>query len=110
MCYVEAKHSSSAPISHIYGSNAKVTITKSTKSEPASQYVHTNAKICKSWNMFNSKKLFKLQIRPSSLILLITYPRIGECFTAEGEVRHSMTMMIIIIIIIIIISYLYFII
>jgi hypothetical protein len=31
------------------------------------------------------KKLFKLQIRPPSLILLITYPRIGECFPAEAE-------------------------
>jgi len=29
-------------------------------------------KICNSWHMFNCKKLFKLQIRPPSLILLIT--------------------------------------
>jgi hypothetical protein len=35
--------------------------------------------------MFNCKKLFKLQIRPLSLFLLITYPRIGECFPAEAK-------------------------
>jgi len=29
-------------------------------------------KFCNSWHMFNCKKLFKLQIRPPSLILLIT--------------------------------------
>jgi hypothetical protein len=33
----------------------------------------------------NNNKLFKLQIRPPSLFLLITYPRIGECFPAEAE-------------------------
>jgi len=38
-----------------------------------------------SWNMFNCKELFKLQIRPPSLFLLITYHRIGECFPAEAE-------------------------
>ena len=42
-------------------------------------------KICNSWNMFNCKKLFKWQIRPPSLVLLITFPRIGECFPAEAE-------------------------
>jgi len=31
------------------------------------------------------RKFFKLQIRPSSLLLLITYHRIGECFPAEAE-------------------------
>jgi hypothetical protein len=46
-------------------------------------YIHTNVKICNSWNMFNCKKLLKLQIKPPSLFLLITYPRIGECFPAE---------------------------
>ena len=35
-------------------------------------YIHTTAKICKSWHMFNCKKHFKLQVRPPSLILLIT--------------------------------------
>jgi hypothetical protein len=35
--------------------------------------------------MFNCKKLFELQIRPPSLFLLITYPRIGECFPAKSE-------------------------
>ena len=61
MWYVEAKHSSSDPVSNIiYGSNPKVITAKSKKTKPASQYVHTNAKICNSWNMFNCKKLFKL--------------------------------------------------
>ena len=40
--------------------------------QPAPQYIYTAAKICNSWRMFNCKKLFKLQIRPPSLILLIT--------------------------------------
>jgi hypothetical protein len=60
-------------------------LPQSLKRQPASQYVHTNAKICNSWNMFNCQKIFKLQIRPPSLFLLITYPRIGECFPAEAE-------------------------
>ena len=38
-------------------------------------YLRKNAKICNSWHMFNCKKLFKLQIRPPSLILLITTSR-----------------------------------
>jgi len=38
-------------------------------------HVYRNAKVCKSWHMFNCKKLFKLQIRPPSLILLITTSR-----------------------------------
>jgi len=61
MCYVEAKHSSSDPVSNIiYGSNSKVTTAKSKKTYATSEYVHTNAKICNSWNMFNCKKLLKL--------------------------------------------------
>ena len=36
------------------------------------EYIYATAKICNSWHMFNCKKLFKLQIRPPSLILLIT--------------------------------------
>jgi hypothetical protein len=60
-------------------------LPQSLKRQPASQHVHTNAKICNSWNMFNCKELFELQIRPPSLFLLITYPRIGECFPAEAE-------------------------
>jgi hypothetical protein len=84
MYYMEAKHSSSDPVSNIiYGSNSKVTNAKSKKT--ISEYVHTNAKICNSWNMFNCKKLSKLQIRPSSQCLLITYHRIGERFPAEAE-------------------------
>ena len=31
------------------------------------------------------RNFFKLQIRPSSLFLLITYRRMGECFPAEAE-------------------------
>jgi len=42
-------------------------------------------KICNSWHMFNCKKVFKLQIRPPSLILLITKSRIGEYFPAKAE-------------------------
>ena len=56
----------------IYGSNSKVTITKSNKTELAPQYIYTTAKICNSWHMFNCKKIFKLQLRPPSLFLLIT--------------------------------------
>ena len=35
-------------------------LPQSLKRQPASEYVHTNAKICNYWNMFNCKKLFKL--------------------------------------------------
>ena len=81
MCYVEAKHSSSDPVSNIiYGSNPKVTTAESKKTSLASEYVHTNTKICNSWKMFNCKKLFKLQKRPSNLLLLIV-----ECFPAKAE-------------------------
>jgi hypothetical protein len=31
------------------------------------------------------RNFFKLQIRPPSLLLLITYPRIGECFPHKAE-------------------------
>ena len=73
MCYVEAKDSTSDPDSNIiYGSNSKATTTKSNKTQTAPQYIYTYAKICNSWDMFSRKKLFKLQIRPPSLILLIT--------------------------------------
>jgi hypothetical protein len=60
-------------------------LSQSLKRQTASEYVHKNAKICNSWNMFNCKKLFKLQIKPPSLLLLITYHRIGECFPSEAE-------------------------
>ena len=61
MCYVEAKHSSSDPVSNIiYGSNPKSTTAKTKKTKPASEYAQTNAKICNSWNMLNCKELFKL--------------------------------------------------
>jgi hypothetical protein len=59
MRYVEAKHSD--PQSNIiYGSNSKVTMTKSKETWPASKYIYTNKKICNSWHMFNCKKLSKL--------------------------------------------------
>ena len=67
MRYVAAKGSTSDPDSNIYWSNSKVTVTKSNKTSLAPQYIHTAAKICNSWHMFNCKKLFKLQIRPPSL-------------------------------------------
>jgi len=35
-------------------------------------YIYTTVKICNFWHMFNCKKLLKLQVRPLSLILLIT--------------------------------------
>ena len=36
-------------------------------------------------NNNNNNNNNKLQIRPPGLFLLITYPRIGECFSAEAE-------------------------
>ena len=61
MCYVEAKCSSSDPDSNIiYGSNSKVTITKSKKTWLAPKYIYTDAKICNSRHMFSCKELPKL--------------------------------------------------
>ena len=58
-------------------------------------YIHTAAKICNSWHMFNCKKLFKLQIRPPSLILLITTSWDRWIFPSQSwEVRNSIMMMI----------------
>ena len=69
---MEAKGSIRVPGSNIiYGSNSKVTITKSNKTT-CTRIPCTSAKICNSWHMFSCKKLFKLQMRPPSLILLIT--------------------------------------
>ena len=49
--------------------------------------------------MINCKKLFKLQIRPSSLILLITTSQDRWMFPSQSwKVRNSMMMIIIIII------------
>jgi len=82
----------------IYGSNSKVTITKSNKTELAPQYIYTTAKICNSWHMFNCKKIFKLQLRPPSLILLITTWKDRWIFPSQSwEVRNSMIIIIIII-------------
>ena len=73
MCYVEAKGSTSDPDSNItYGSNSEVNITQSNKTQLTPDYIYTTAKICNSWHMFNCEKVFKPQIRTSSLILLIT--------------------------------------
>jgi len=61
LCRSKRQHSD--PDSNIiYGSNSKVTVTKSNKTELAPEYIHTTAKICNSWHMFNCKKLFKLQV------------------------------------------------
>jgi len=55
-----------------------------------------------SWHMFNCKKLFKLQIRPPNLTLLITTSRDRWIFPSQSwEARNSMMMMMMIIIIII---------
>ena len=44
--------------------------SQSLKRQLASKYIHTNAKTCNSWHMFNCKKLSKLEIRPPRLLLL----------------------------------------
>ena len=85
MRYVEAKGSTSDPDSNtIYWSNSKVTITKSNNTQLAPRYIYTNAKICSSWHMFNCKKLFKLQIRPQSLILLIAASQDRGMFAGQS--------------------------
>jgi len=116
MCYVEAKGiTSAAHINIIYANNFKVTVIKLNKTSQSlttlnlhPQYIHTTAKICNSWHMFNFKKHFKLQIRPPSLILLITTSQHRWIFPSQSsEVRNSTTttmLMTIIIIIIIIIT------
>ena len=54
---------------------------------------YTTAKICNSWHMFNYKQLFRLQIRPPSLILLITTSQDRWIFPSQRwEVRISMMM------------------
>jgi len=53
-------------------------------------------KICNSWHMFNCKKLFKLQIRPTSLILLITTSQDRWIFPSQSwEMRNSIIVIII---------------
>ena len=62
-------------------------------------YVYTNEEICNSWHMFNCKKLFKLQVRPPSLILLITASQDRWIFPSQSwEMRNSIVIIIIIII------------
>jgi hypothetical protein len=54
-----------------------------------------------SWHMFNCKKLFILQVRPPSLILLITISQDRWIFPSQScEVKYSIIIIIIIIIII----------
>ena len=73
MCYVEAKGSTSDPDSNIiYGVISKsLSQSLTTLNLHPSIYIYTTAKICNSWHMFNCEKLFKLQIRPPTLILFI---------------------------------------
>ena len=47
-------------------------LSQSLTRQIAPEYIYTTAKICNSWHMFNCKKHFKQQVRPPSLILLIT--------------------------------------
>ena len=56
----------------IYGSNSKVTIAKSKETQLATEYIYTPARICNNGHIFNFKKLSKLKISSSSLILFIT--------------------------------------
>ena len=85
MCYLEAKGSTSDSDSNIiYWSNSKVTVTKSNNTQLAHQYIYTAAKICNSWHMFNCKKLFKLQIRPPSVILLIAASQDRGMFAGQS--------------------------
>ena len=68
MCYVEAKCSSCDPNSNIiYGSNSKVTITKSKKTWLAPEYIYTNAKIkqlCKFAEENNEVNLIVMKAPP----------------------------------------------
>jgi hypothetical protein len=52
-------------------------LAKTVTNKLAPEYIYTTAKICNSWHMFNCKKLFKLEIRPPRLILLITTTQDG---------------------------------
>ena len=70
---MEAKGSTSDSDSNIiYGNKPKVTITKSNKNSPVTEYIYTTENFYNSWHIFNYKKLLKLLIRPPSLILFIT--------------------------------------
>ena len=76
-------------------------LSQSLTRQPAPKYIHTAAKICNYWHMFSCKKLFKLQIRPPSLILLITTSQDRWIFPSQNwDVRNSIIIIIIIIIII----------
>jgi len=63
----------------------------------APEYIYTGSKICNSWHMFSCKKLFKLQIRPPSLILVITTFQDRRIFPSQSrEVRNSVIIILII--------------
>ena len=99
MRHVEAKGSTSDSDSNIiYWSNSKVTVTKSNNTQLAPQYIYTITKICNSWHMFNCKKLFKLQIKPPSLILLTTTSQDRWIFPIQSWEMRKSTIIIIIII------------
>ena len=66
-------------------------IPKSNKTTCTRIHIYTTVKICSSWHMFNCKKLFKLQIRQPSLILLISTSQDRSIFPSQSrEVRNSM--------------------
>jgi len=80
--------------------------SQSPKSQLASQYMYTTVRICNTWHIFNCKKLSKLKISLSRLILLIAKSRDRWIFSSYSwEVKNSIIILIIIIIIIIIYNY-----
>ena len=75
-------------------------LSQSLTRQPALEYIYITAKICNSWHMFNCKKLFKLQIKPPSLILLTTTSQDRWIFPIQSWEMRKSTIIIIIIIII----------
>ena len=98
MCYVEAKGSTSDPDSNIkYGSNSKATITKSNKTSRLNLHPNTYTKLQKSviLDTWSIVRKFKLQIRPSSLILLITTSQDRGIFPSQSwEAKNSIIIII----------------
>ena len=86
-----SKCSRSDPDSNIiYGSNSKVTIASLTRLNLHPNTYIQMKKIYNSWHMFSCRKLFKLQIRSPSLILLITTIQDRWMFPSKSwEVRNS---------------------
>ena len=103
LCGSKRQHNWSRQQYHLR-SNPKATITKSNNTQLAPQYIYTAAQICNSWHMSNCKELFKLQIRPPSLIVLIAVSQDRWMFRSQSwEVKNSVIIIMIKIIIIIII-------